>query len=130
MGSVVQFPLPGGGFAYGRVLRDASVAFYCTRSNEPGMPPIGEREYEFVVGVYDDVLRAEDVPVVGHDPGVGPEDEWPPPYVIRDALTGRPTIYHHGTRSKANEDQVVGLEPAAVWARWHLIERLVSGSAP
>jgi len=40
------------------VLRDASVAFYKGRSDDPARPPIGDREFEFVVGVYDDEADA------------------------------------------------------------------------
>lgn len=59
VGTVLEFPLPNGQFVYGRCLRDGAVAFYRTRSTQPGHPPIGERDYEFVVGVYDDVVKDE-----------------------------------------------------------------------
>lgn len=125
VGAVIQLALSDGRFAYGRVLKDASVAFYATRSDEPERPPIGDRDYEFVVGVYDDVLRADDVPVVGHDPSVDPDDDWPPPYCVRDPLSGEVSIYHHGALELATEEQCRGLEPAAVWDRHHLVERLM-----
>jgi hypothetical protein len=38
-------------------LRDASVAFYSHRSHDSGRPPIRSRDFEFEIGVYDDVLR-------------------------------------------------------------------------
>lgn len=88
VGDVIQLTLPSGRYAYGRVLRDASVAFYRETTAQPGMPPIGSRNYQFVVGVYDDVLTSEDVSVVGHDPRQGPEDDWPPPNSISDPISG------------------------------------------
>ena len=53
-----QFDPPDGTYANGRVLRDASVAFYKGRSDDPARPPIGDREFEFVVGAYDDEADA------------------------------------------------------------------------
>ncbi len=72
VGDVIHFALPSGRYAYGRVLRDASVAFYSETTAEPGVPPVGSRNYQFVVGVYGDVLTSEGVSVVGHDPSQEP----------------------------------------------------------
>lgn len=116
-------------YAYGCVLRDAAVAFYATRTTDPGQPPIGERTYEFVVGVYHDVLRADDVPVVGKDPCVSPDDAWPPPFRVQDPISGSVSIYERGTFRQATADEARDLEPAAVWDRDHLISRLTAGRA-
>jgi hypothetical protein len=116
--------LPTGRYAYGRVLRDASVAFYRTTTTEPGLPPIGTRDYQFVVGVYDDVPGWDGAPVVGHDPSQGPEDDWPPPHSVRDPISGAMSIYHHGHMRPATPEETEGLEPAAVWDLHHLIDRL------
>jgi hypothetical protein len=127
IGDVIQIALPDDTFAYGRVLHDASVAFYRQRSRQPGAPPVGSRDYEFVVGVYDDVLRSRAVQVVAHDPNHDEEDDWPPPHSIRDRLTGGFRIYQHGEMRPATEKEVKGLEPAAVWDLHHLIARLCTG---
>ena len=124
-GSVLQFELPDGRFAYGRVLRDASVAFYSSRTDSPRQPPLGERDYEFVVGVYDHVLRAADVLVVGDDPSLDDSDEWPPPYRVRDPISGAVSTYHHGAFHEATEEECRDLEPAAAWDRGHLLQRLM-----
>lgn len=124
VGDVVQFTLPNGRYAYGRILQDASVAFYSGTTSEPDQPPIGSRDYQFVVGVYDDVLSSEDVPVVGHDPAQSPEDDWPPPYRVRDPISGAIRIYHHEHMRAATPEEGEGLEPAAVWDFHHLIDRL------
>lgn len=121
----MQFSLPDGTYAYGRVLRDASVAFHRVRTREPGQPPLGSRDYEFVVGVYDDVLRSEAVPVVGHDPSTEPDDEWPPPHSVYHPLTGRTDVYDKGVIRRADESETSGLEPAAVWGLHHLVDRLI-----
>jgi hypothetical protein len=125
VGDVIQVTLPSGRYAYGRVLRDASVAFYRKTTAEPGVPPVGSRDYQFVVGVYDDVLTSEDVSVVGHDPSQDHEDDWPPPSSIRDPISGAMRIYHHGQMRDATTEETKGLEPAAVWDLNHLTDRLM-----
>ncbi len=69
----MQFDLPDGTYAYGGVLRHASVAFYRRRSDEPRQAPVGDRDFEVVVGVYDDVVNSH--PVVGSDQAQPGEDE-------------------------------------------------------
>ncbi|WP_413250889.1 Imm26 family immunity protein [Sinomonas flava] len=125
MGDVVQFNLPDGRYAYARVLADAAAAFYAETSDGPGQPPIGSREYQFVVGIYDDVLRSDDVPVVGHDPSLDPDDEWPPPMSVTDPITGSVRVYERGIIRPARDEELTGLEPAAVWDLHHVIERLM-----
>ena len=125
VGDVIQFTLPSGCYAYGRVLRDASVAFYNETTTQPGLPPVGSRDYQFVVGVYADVLKSEDVPVIGHDPSQGPDDDWPPPYSVRDPISGAMKIYHHGLMRNATAEESAELEPVAVWDYHHIVDRLM-----
>lgn len=125
VGDVIQLSLPSDCYAYGRVLRDASVAFYRESSTEPAHPPIGSRDYQFVVGVYEDVLRSVECPVVGHDPSQDPEEDWPPPYCVRDPLSAEMKIYHRGEIRPATPADCEGLEPAAVWDLHHLVDRLM-----
>lgn len=124
VGDVVQVALPDGRFAYGRVLLDAGVAFYRHMSRAPGEPPIGSRDYLFVVGVYDD-LPGRAFPIVGHDPAQGPDDDWPPPNCVRDPITGATSIYHKGEMYPAPEEDCEGLEPAEIWDADDIIERLL-----
>jgi hypothetical protein len=122
-GDVVEIMLPTERYAYGRVLRDASVAFYRETTDEPGQPPIGSRDFQFVVGVYDDVLKSSSV--VGHDPSRDPEEDWPPPYCVRDVISGETKLYHKGVMRPARTEECEGLEPAAVWDLHHIIDRLM-----
>ena len=124
VGDVVQIRLPSGRYAYGRVLRDGQVAFYRDMTELPGEPPLGQRDYQFVVGVYADVLKSNAVHIVGHDPGLNEDDNWPPPECIRDPITGKTKIYFKGQIRPAPEEECRGLEPAAVWDLHHLIARL------
>jgi hypothetical protein len=50
VGDVVEIALPSGRHAYGRVLRDASIAIYGMVATEPSVPPVGTRDYLLTVG--------------------------------------------------------------------------------
>ncbi len=123
---VVEILLPSGGVAYGRVLRDASIAVYDRVGSDPGSPPIGSRDYLFTVGIYEDALKK--LPVVGHDPSQSHDDDWPPPHCVTDKITGRKSIYHHGEMTPADPEACEGLEPAAVWDLHHIVERIESSN--
>lgn len=122
---MIQVALPSGCYAYGRVLRDASVAFYGQTSTVPERPPIGSRDYQFVVGVYEDFLTSADVRLVGYDPSLTPDEDWPPAYCVRDPISGATKIYHRGVIRTATAAECAGLEPAAVWDIHHLVDRLM-----
>lgn len=83
-GDVCELSLGDGHYAYGRVLRDASIAVYRSVSQRPNAPPIGEREFLFTVGVYDDVPGSAAAPIVGRNAFSSEEEAWPPPYKIVD----------------------------------------------
>ena len=128
VGDVIQVALPNGEYAYGRVLRDAAVAFYRVHSKVPGEPPLGSRDFQFVVGVYDDVLS--EWPVVATDPSRTSDEDWPPSTSVTDPITKRlKYIYERGEMRplKPGEDGV-GLEPLAVWDRADLLDRLTRRS--
>jgi hypothetical protein len=125
VGDVIQLELPNGRYAYGRVLHDAGVAFYRSTSDEAGQPPLGSRDYQFVVGVDDAVMKSSLCSVVGHDPALSPSDDWPPPTVINDILTGAQRIYHLGVMRPAAPGEGDGLEVAASWDMSSLVERLI-----
>jgi hypothetical protein len=122
VGAVVEIALADGSFAYGRVLRDAAIAVYREMSTAPAKPPIGSRDYQFVVGIYDDALA--DLTLVGQDPSVDSEEDWPPPFSVTDKISGQMSIYHHGEMRPAAESECEGLEPAAVWELSHIVERI------
>lgn len=124
VGDVVEIELPSGRYAYGRVLRDASIAIYDAVSSKPAQPPTGSRDFQFVVGVYEDVLKR--LPTVAHDESSNTEDEWPPPFGVTDVVTGEMSIYHHGEVRPAAPGEADGLEPAAVWELRHIVDRIES----
>ncbi|MFI5429651.1 Imm26 family immunity protein [Aeromicrobium sp. UC242_57] len=124
VGDVYQFQLSEGRYAYGRVLEDACVAFYREITASPAEPPIGSRDYQFVVGVYRHVFRADGVTFVGHDKSRDETDDWPPPMKITDPLTGSLSIYERGQIRPAGTENCDELEPAGVWDLPQLLSRL------
>ena len=127
-GAVVQMNLPDGRYAYGRVYDDGAIGIYRETSGLPGKPPIGSRDFQFIVGVYDDVLTSGKCPVVGEDPFGEGEESWPPPHAIIDPITGSCSIYHHGTIRPVLPEECEGLEVTAVWDLQHIIERILNGN--
>jgi hypothetical protein len=123
VGDVVQIALPNGRYAYGRVLRDASVAFYATTTEEPEQPPLGDRDFALTVGIYEGLLRKW--PKVGHDAPASPEGEWPPPYRVVDPISGENSVYERGEmRTPLPDEQVDFYERAAVYDWDALVQRL------
>ena len=124
-GTVIEIALPNGRYAYARTYKDASVAVYRTTSDQAGNPPVGSRDFRFVVGLHDAAFRTPIVRVVGRDEFDPQEDDWPPPASIRDPISGSYSIYHHGEINPSTASEAVDLEPAAVWSIEHVVERIV-----
>lgn len=125
VGDVVQVFLPMGGYAYGRILNDG-VAFYRQVTAESGEPPIGSRDFQFVVTLDSDVLRRREFALVGHDPSASPEEDWSPLRRIQDPITGDTQVYGpHGEIRPATESEIaMRLEPVMSWSFDRLIDRL------
>jgi hypothetical protein len=126
-GEVVQFALPDGRFAYGRVLNGGSVAFYRDTTEAPGNPPIGSRDFQFIVGVDRGTITSDDVPIVGQDPAKSKHDDWAPNGSIQDPITGKRSLYDSrtGKITPSTPNQTQDLEPVASWAHHHIIDRLM-----
>jgi hypothetical protein len=125
---VVQIELPNGRYAYGRVYDEAGLGIYSQMTDEPHKPPIGSRDFQFIVGVYNKVLTSGKWPTVGEDPFGEKEDPWPPPRCIIDSISGEYSIYHHGKTRPASADECQHLEVTAVWDGDHIIDRILHGN--
>ena len=95
-GDVLAIPLADGRFAFCRVLEDASIGVYRYIADSLDAPPPVDTDYLFAVGVYRDVLTSGQWPFVARVPFKNKEEAWPPPYVVRDPITGKESIYHKG----------------------------------
>lgn len=126
VGDVFEIPLPDGRFAYGRIYKDASVGIYRQVTSKSGNPPIGSRDFLFIVGITDRDIKTGKLKIVGHDPFANNESSWPPPYSIINTYDGTYSIYHLGEIRKASKEECVGLEEAAVWdIKYHVIPRIM-----
>jgi immunity protein 26 of polymorphic toxin system len=123
---VFQIALPNGKYAYGRVYRDASVGIYKQLSDDPNTPPIGSRDFMFFVGMYEDILTSGKVPIVGRDRFENEEAAWPPPYSVKDSITGAYRLYHKGKMRPSSKEEAGHLEPAAVWDLHHITDRIMA----
>lgn len=123
-GDVIAIPLGDARFAFGRVLKDASIGVYEYIADAQDKPPPIDTPYAFVVGVYLDVLTSGEWPIVLRRPFPNEEDAWPPPSVVRDVISGNVSIYHKGAMRSASREEIEGLEPAAVWNKEHILERI------
>jgi hypothetical protein len=95
IGDVYAIPLPNGKYAFGRIFKDAGIGVYKHIGNNIEGKPMAE-EFQFNVGVFDYVLKSGDWTVVENRPFKNEEEEWPPPYYIKDLNTGKYSIYHKG----------------------------------
>jgi hypothetical protein len=129
VGSVIQIPLPDGRYGYGRVLKEVSIAVYKQITAEPNQPPIGSRDYLFIVAVHNRAFSKGNWSVVGHDAAAMPQEDEPPPQFIEDPITGRMSIYAGGTVRPAQEGEWEGLERAAVWESNHVVDRIMNPEA-
>jgi len=127
-GTVIQIALPNGKFAYGRLYKDASIGIYKQISDVPHRPPIGSRDFQFIVGVCDDVLTSGKCPAVGIDPFRTGEDLFPPPSCIIEPISGEYSIYHRGEIRLAFPEECQGLEITAAWDLEHFIDRILNGN--
>jgi hypothetical protein len=124
LGDVHAIPLPNEKFAFGRYFNDASIGIYKHIGiNINDLPK--KEEYNFIVGIYDDILKSGNWPVVDHRPFISDDEKWPPPACIVDSITGEYSIYHKGEFRKATKKECEGLEIAAVWEAGHIVDRIM-----
>ncbi|WP_375102284.1 Imm26 family immunity protein (plasmid) [Paenibacillus sp. RS8] len=124
LGDVFAIPLPDGRFGFGRRFKDASIAIYRYIGSYIEDIPQDE-DYQFIVGVYDDVLKSGQWPVIENRPFSNEEEAWPPPACVIDKLTDEYSTYYKGEMRKATKLECEGLEIAAVWEAEHIIDRIM-----
>lgn len=124
LGYVYAIPLPDGRCAFGRVFNDIGIAIYTYIGND--FQDISKQEdYQFIVGVYKDVLQDGEWTIVENRPFLNDEDSWPPPECIIDSIDGSYSIYHKGEIRDSNKDECEGLEEAEAWDAHHIIYRIM-----
>lgn len=124
LGDVYAIPLPNNKFAFGRRFKDAGIGIYKYIGESIEDTPINEA-YQFIVGVYDDVLKTGQWKIVENRPFQNEVEAWPPPACVIDKLSGDYSIYYMGEIKRASKSECEGLEIAAVWEAEHIIDRIM-----
>lgn len=124
LGDVYSIPLPDGKFAFGRIFNDASIAIYTHIGKVIDDLPQCE-EYQFVVGIYRNLLDSGAWTVVDHRPFCNQDESWPPPNYCYDIISKKFSIYYKGEFLPSTEDECKGLEQAAVWDANHIVDRIM-----
>jgi hypothetical protein len=124
LGDVYAILLPNSKYAFGRTFFDASIGIYKHIGEKIDDLPKTE-DYQFIVGIYEDVLKSGQWPVVDNRPFKNDEEKWPPPMCVIDSITGEYSIYHKGEFRDASKSECEGLEMAAVWEAEHVIDRVM-----
>ena len=126
-GSIVAIDLGQDGFAVGRVLRDASIAVLRGVWRRPSDRQPRPDDILFTVGIYDADLAS--LKVIAHEAFATPEDEWPPPYAVKDPITGDFELYHRGSIIPVPPGvDPRSLEPAAVWTLAEIRDRILASA--
>ncbi|MBT2740712.1 Imm26 family immunity protein [Bacillus sp. ISL-77] len=124
IGDVYAIPLPNGKYAFGRIFKDAGIGIYkYIGESIEDIPKV--EEYQFIVGVYEYVLKSGDWTVVEYRPFKSDDEAFPPPSCIIDSISGEYSIYHKGEIRSATKLECEKLEVAAVWADNHIIDRIM-----
>ena len=124
VGDVYLIDLHNGQYAFGRVLKDAGIAIYKHISDIKDDLPKKE-DYQFIVGVYRDVLTSGEWTVVDSRPFNNDDEAWPPPSCIIDKISGEYSIYYKGKIRDASKLECEGMEEVAAWDANHIIDRIM-----
>jgi hypothetical protein len=127
VGDIFRIALPDGRFAFGCVLRDASVGIYSGTFSTPTFPAGWELwSFAFVVAIYSDILPSGMCPIIGHREFKSQDDEWPPPKCYFDPQAKTVSIYYKGRFVPCRAEDVVGLEMMQVCELAHVIQRIMN----
>ncbi len=123
-GNIVEIALPSGGLTYAIVIDSPRLAFFDGKfDSRPSIDRIVEAPVAFQIWVMKYAVGKNHWSVIGHT-------EVPstllnaPSFFKQDAITGRFSIYQHGSETPANYAEVANLERAAVWDPEHVESRL------
>ncbi|MFL0268078.1 hypothetical protein [Candidatus Clostridium radicumherbarum] len=123
IGNLYGIPLPNSKFAFGRYMRDASIAIYKHIGNDISDIPKDE-DYQFIVGIYTADIN-KDLILIDNLPFENKEHEWPPPTYILDKISGEYEIYYRGEINRASKDKCIDMEKASIWHTNHIIDRIL-----
>lgn len=122
LGNIGAFQLPNGKYAFGRIFKDSTVAFYKHfGESENDLPP--NEDYAFIVGVYTEGITK--MKYVEKRPYADESEVTPPLFYIKDPISGKYEIYDNGEIRPSTYEECKGLERVAAWHLNHVIDRLM-----
>lgn len=124
LGDIYAIPLPNGKYAFGRVFKETSIAVYKQIGGTIEEVPKME-DYQFIVGVYKDVLQDGKWLKVGNRPFKNDDDAWVPPQCVIDKITGSYSTYYKGEFKPSSKSECEGLEEVAAWESQHVVDRIM-----
>lgn len=123
-GDIIEVPLPGGFYAYARVLKNPLMGFYALRSSTPASrEEILNAPILFKVWVMNSALTSGRWKIVGHA-ALEEEHKVSPCFFKQDAISKKLSLYREGIEQPATFDECKDLERAAVWSAEHVESRL------
>lgn len=124
VGAVIAIPLGDGNWAFGRALESPLMAFYDLRSTTLLTPEaVVQAPILFRIWVVKSALRKGGWQIVGRIP-LEPELLESPWFFKVDPLSGAITKARDRDEVPASREEAAGLERAAVWEAWHVVDRL------
>ncbi|QVK19508.1 hypothetical protein KHQ81_00160 [Mycoplasmatota bacterium] len=123
LGDIFSIPLPNGKFAFARLFKENVIAVYKKTYTDIIKLPLSE-DYQFIVGVYQDLLQDGIWKVVDNRPFESEEDAWVRGF-IKDPINGKYSMYYKGKIIPSTEEECKGLEQVAAWDRHHVVDRIM-----
>jgi hypothetical protein len=113
-GDVIELVLDEQRYIYARAFDDTVFAFYDFVSSESNMPPIGQRNYFFVIMFQSTDIEKGMIPIVASDPFTEKDPMVMPRFGGVNAIYGY-AIYENEIFSEATKDECIGLEPPSIF---------------
>ena len=123
VGNLYGIHLPNGKVAFGRCMRESSIAIYNHIGYDINDLPKDEM-FQFIVGIYQTDIN-KDLTYIDYLPFDSEEKEWPPDSYIYDVIDGGYSIYHRGEISPSSKEKCIGLEFTGAWHTYHIVDRIM-----
>ncbi|KEZ48578.1 Imm26 family immunity protein [Metabacillus indicus] len=127
VGNVHAIPLPNNKYAFGKVYKDGCIGIYKQIGNSIDDVPKDE-EFNFIVGVYQDILKSGKWPLVAFKEFPSEDAAWPPKMCVIDTISNTYSIYFKGEFYPATHEECKNLELAAAWDEEHIIDRILGSN--
>jgi hypothetical protein len=126
VGDIVSIPLGQDRYAFGWVLEEPLVAIfdYLSTESAPPVDLVARHNVAFKIWVMNHAFTKGTWPTIGHKE-LGDAEREKPYFFKQDPISGSLSITRDGSEeTPASQEEVIGLECAAVWEPSHVIDRI------